>query len=83
MSGQSTKQTQPSKRVTPDGMRAEYDFTGGVRGKYAEQLRNRVKVVLLDADVARVFKDSASVNHALRALIDALPKARRKAARPA
>lgn len=83
MSGKSTKKTQPRKRVTRDGMRAEYDFSGGVRGNYAEQARDRVKVVLLDADVARVFKDSASVNHALRALIGALPKPKRKPVRPA
>lgn len=51
-----------------DEMRAEYDFSGGVRGKYAERYANGTNVVLLDPDVAAVFRDQASVNRALRAL---------------
>ena len=49
-------------------MRDEYDFRGGVRGKYAERYARGTNVVLLDPDVAEVFHDSASVNRALRAL---------------
>jgi hypothetical protein len=49
-------------------MRAEYDFSGGVRGKYAERYAQGTNVVLLDPDVAEVFRDQASVNRALRAL---------------
>jgi hypothetical protein len=52
----------------PDEMRAEYDFRGGVRGKYAERYARGTNVVLLDPDVAEVFPDPASVNRALRAL---------------
>jgi hypothetical protein len=51
-----------------DEMRAEYDFSGGVRGKYAERYAKGTNVVLLDPDVAEVFRDQASVNRALRAL---------------
>jgi hypothetical protein len=51
-----------------DDMREEYDFTGGVRGKYTERFAKGSNVVLLDADVARVFPDSESVNTALREL---------------
>ena len=39
----------------PDEMRAEYDFSGGVRGKYAERYARGTNVVLLDPDVAEVF----------------------------
>jgi len=46
----------------PDTMRPEYDFRGGVRGKYAKG----TNVVVLDPDVAAKFPDSASVNRALR-----------------
>ncbi len=49
-------------------MRAEYDFSGGVRGKYAQRYARGTNVVLLDPDVAEVFRDQASVNRALRAL---------------
>ncbi len=50
-------------------MRGEYDFTNGVRGKYFEQCRRGTIVVALDPDVADAFPDSASVNEALRLLI--------------
>ena len=48
----------------------EYDFSGGVRGKYAGGFATGSNVVVLDPDVARVFPDSESVNQALRALAD-------------
>ena len=47
----------------------EYDFTGGVRGKYAERARESSHVVILEDDVAEVFTTSESVNDALRGLI--------------
>jgi hypothetical protein len=49
-------------------MREEYDFSGGVRGKYAARFAEGANVVVLDPDVAEVFTDSESVNQALRAL---------------
>ena len=50
-------------------MLPEYDFTGAVRGKYYERYRQGTNVVLLDPDVAAVFRDSATVNDALRLLV--------------
>jgi hypothetical protein len=50
-------------------MRAEYDFSGGVRGKYVDRYRRGTNVVLLDPELAEVFPDSKSVNDALRALV--------------
>ncbi|MBI1788272.1 MAG: hypothetical protein HYR60_12070 [Acidobacteria bacterium] len=50
-------------------MLPEYDFTGAVRGKYYERYRQGANVVLLDPDVAAVFRDSAAVNDALRLLV--------------
>jgi hypothetical protein len=52
-----------------DKMRDEYDFSGGVRGKYYQQYIQGTNVVLLDPDIAEVFRDSESVNQALRVLI--------------
>jgi hypothetical protein len=56
-------------RLAEDEMRPEYDLRGGVRGKYYKQYTEGTNVVLLDSDVATVFRDSASVNQALRVLI--------------
>lgn len=44
----------------------EYDFSNGVRGKYAGRFAKGSNVVVLDPDVAQVFTDSESVNQALR-----------------
>ncbi len=49
-------------------MLEEYDFSGGVRGKYVGRFAQGANVVVLDPDVAEVFPDSESVNKALRAL---------------
>jgi len=47
----------------------EYDFSKGVRGKYAKRYARGSNVVVLAPDVARTFADSESVNEALRSLI--------------
>lgn len=51
-------------------MREEYDFSKGVRGKYAKRFSQGSNVVVLDPDVADAFPDSESVNKALRALAE-------------
>jgi hypothetical protein len=60
------------KVSTVDEMRAEYDFSKGVRGKYHKRLlKGGSNVVILEPDVAKAFPDSASVNEALRVVIKA------------
>jgi hypothetical protein len=48
----------------------EYDFSSAVRGKHHEAYRAGANVIFLDPDLARVFKDSESVNRVLRLLLD-------------
>lgn len=52
----------------------QYDFTGGVRGKYAARYAKGSNVVVLSPDVAKVFPDSASANRALRAFVEMVEK---------
>src|SRR6185503_12719147 len=54
------------------GMRDHYDFSGGVRGKYAARYAQGSNVIVLDPDVADVFKDRESVNETLRAVVHLL-----------
>ena len=61
--------------VRIDELREEYDFSRGVRGKYAERYAEGANIVVLDPDVAKVFRDSKSVNQALRALVEVANKA--------
>ena len=53
-----------------DDLQPEYDFSNAVRGKYYQRYQEGSNVILLDADVARTFKDSESVNRALRLLLE-------------
>lgn len=75
----STMKKAPAKHRTSK-MRAEYDFSTGVRGIYADAYRRRTNVILLDPDLAAAFPDSKSVNDALRALVEiaARTEARRR-----
>jgi hypothetical protein len=52
-------------------MRAEYDFSHGVRGKYYKRYTANSKVVVLEPDVHKPFKNSSAVNKALRQLMRA------------
>jgi hypothetical protein len=61
------------KKAKIDNMRPEYvreDLGKGIRGKYYRQYQEGTNMVLLDPDVAKVFPTEASVNRALRSLID-------------
>lgn len=63
--------TPKTRKRRSDDLRIEYDFsalTGGVRGKYLRRATAGTKLVLLDPDVARTFRDSRTVNEALRLL---------------
>lgn len=58
----------------------EYDFSDGVRGKYVDRFpKGRNVVVVLEPDVAQVFKDSESVNRALRDLAAIIQRQSEKA----
>jgi hypothetical protein len=59
----------PKGQRDPDVL-DEYDFRGGVRGKYTARYAEGSNVVMLDPDVAKVFPDAESVNQALRALAE-------------
>jgi hypothetical protein len=59
-------------------MRKEYDFSKGVRGKYAKKFAKGSNVVILEPDVAKLFPDAESVNRALRAIASVAPKLKRK-----
>ena len=55
-----------------DELRPEYDFAkmqGDVRGKYVQRYRSGTNLVLLDPDIAKAFPTDASVNEALRLLL--------------
>ncbi len=50
-------------------MKKQYDFTEGVRGKYAMRFEKGTNLVLLEPEVARHFPTAKAVNRALKRLI--------------
>ena len=69
------KKTPASKPRKVREMSPEYrfDYKRAKPNRFAEKMKNEPVVVLLDADVAKVFKTTEQVNIALRALISAMP----------
>jgi len=72
-------------RETVDELRPEYDFdySKAIRGKYYQRLlREGSNIVVLEPDVAKAFRDSASVNEALRSLLEITRSTKRLTSRP-
>jgi len=64
-----------------DTMRAEYDFSKGVRGVTAARYAQGTNIVVIDPQVLDVFPDADTVNQALRALAPVLRQQRKAAPR--
>jgi len=57
-------------RVQTLDMKDNYDFSKGVRGKYAKRYAKGTNVVVLDPEIAKQFPTSEAVNKALRKVIE-------------
>jgi hypothetical protein len=71
------KAKSPAQR---DDMRREYnfDYSTAVRGKYYRRImKEGANVAVLEPDVAKVFRNSAAVNEALRSLLQISETTRR------
>ena len=63
------------KRMPNDpDMLEEYDFSKGVRGKYAQRYAEGTNVVVIEPDIAKYFPDHDAVNEALRSLVGIIEK---------
>jgi hypothetical protein len=57
----------PKPHNTADAdMAAEYDFSKGVRGKYAARYAAGSNIAVIDKDLAALFPNSETVNQTLR-----------------
>lgn len=68
-----------TNRRTDRDLLDEYDFSKGVRSKYAKRYARGSSVVVLAPDLAQIFPDSESVNEALRRLVELARKSAKKA----
>ena len=76
---QQYEQRQPDSIYPGINMRKGYDFSKGIRGKYARKYEAGSNIVLLDPDVAEVFRTPKSVNEALRSLAGIIKAQKQKA----
>ena len=72
------KQSRREPASDTDTMRAEYDFSGGVRGKHAARYAAGTNVVVLEPDVAAEFRTAKEVNETLRAVAEILKRRKRR-----
>ena len=72
----------PSRVREVATIRSEYDFSGGVRGKYAKRYAQGSNIVVLEPDVAEAFPTARAVNAALRKLLRESAGRPRRASRP-
>ncbi len=71
------------KKTEDMEMREEYDFSGGVRGKYAKRYAEGSNVIVLDPELTEMFPDSKSVNEALKYLAKLVRQTQKKTAKAA
>jgi hypothetical protein len=66
-----------SESVEFDDLLPEYkfDYSKAKPNRFAERVYKNRRVVILDADISKVFTSTESVNAVLRALIATMPKA--------
>ncbi|MEN8262297.1 MAG: hypothetical protein ABFR82_02430 [Nitrospirota bacterium] len=70
---------QESSKKKKAEMLDEYDFSKGVRGKYAARYSKGSNVVVLDPDVVKVFSNANEVNKALRGLAEIIQSKAKRA----
>jgi hypothetical protein len=51
-----------------------FDYKKAKPNRFAARMKDEPLIVMIEPDVAKVFKSSAQVNKALRALISAMPE---------
>lgn len=55
--------------MADEEMRAEYDFSAGVRGKYFERYQQGTNLVLVESELLSKFPSADAVNEGLRLLV--------------
>jgi hypothetical protein len=66
------------RKIERDNMRAQYrfDYSKAKPNRFAAKMSRRTVAVVLEPDVAAVFKSSQAVNAFLRSVISAMPESK-------
>jgi len=78
-----TSRNKTTSRRASETLRPEYrfDYTTARPNRFAGRGLSKSVVVLLDPDVAKVFRSAESVNSVLRAILAAVPRKRKSRAK--
>jgi len=70
-----TSESKPDKPEKVEEMAVEYhfDYQKAKPNRFAEKMETEPLIVMIEPDVAEVFKTPEQINKALRALISAMP----------
>ena len=66
--------TTKSRKVQEMASEYRFDYKKAKPNRFAARMKNEPLIVMIEPDVAKVFKSSEQVNKALRALISAMPE---------
>ena len=69
--------TTKSRKVQEMDSEYRFDYKKAKPNRFAARMKNRLTaplIVMIEPDVAKIFKSSEQVNKALRALISAMPE---------
>ena len=77
LNGKHMKAKLTKRKKASDAMRANYDFSKGVRGKHAAHYAAGTNVVVIEPDVAAEFPTAKDVNETLRTVAKLLQRRRR------
>jgi len=73
------RKKKPTKRETM-GSEYRFDYSKSKPNRFAAKMSEGTVAVVLEPDVAAVFKSSEAVNALLRSVISAMPSSKRKQA---
>ena len=63
-----------SRKVQEMAPEYRFDYRKAKPNRFAAHMKDEPLIVLIEPDIAKVFKSSEDVNKALRALISAMPE---------
>jgi hypothetical protein len=66
--------TTKSRKVKEMDPEYRFDYKQAKSNRFAARMKDEPLIVMIEPDVAKVFKSSEQVNKALRALISAIPE---------
>lgn len=66
-----TTKTRKVREMAPE---YRFDYKKAKPNRFAARMKDEPLIVMIEPDVAKVFKSSEQVNKALRALISAMPE---------